>query len=335
MGLLSGRSNGNKASLRPKKPLARTDELVVEEFGDEFLIYDSRHHRAHSLGATAASVWRASDGATDVETLSERLDLSEVEIRHALDELEALDLMFVAVDVVQSGESKKSGITRRQMTMRSVKAGAAVVTAPLVYSINVNPALATLTPTPFQCELYTTQDCGSSAGCAAIFGCCCCCQGGGDCKTCGAISLCEGSKAVGQPCIPDQGGGVGFNCSSVGGKNPADPAGCCGVSGAKQCGCGWGPGGGCCNPTTKAPCTPGDANCVPCCNGGANNAAHSVLTSSDSLGCCKSTTVNCCTNPGNSCCQKSGFDAQGKRVDCCTNPNTACCQTANGCAQTA
>ncbi|HEX4735914.1 MAG TPA: PqqD family protein [Thermoleophilaceae bacterium] len=324
---MSGRSNGNHASLRAKKPLARTDELVVEEFGDEFLIYDSRHHRAHSLGTTAASIWRACDGTVDVETMSERLDLTEVEIRHALDELEALSLMHTPVDVMQSGETKSSGITRRQMTMRSVKAGAAVVTVPLVYSINVNPALATLTPTPFQCELYTTQDCGSDAGCAAIFGCCCCCQGGGDCKTCGSIALCEGANSPGQPCIPDQGGGTGTNCSSQGGKHPADTAGCCGVDGAKDCGCGWGPGGYCCKPGTLEKCDPGDTDCVPCCN--STDEGNVVITSSMPMGCCKSTVKNCCANPSEPCCQKSGF-AGKKRVDCCATPNEPCC--ASGCA---
>jgi hypothetical protein len=307
---------------------------VVEEFGDEFLIYDSRHHRAHSLGPVAAAVWRACDGSTDVATLACRLELGEDEINHALDELESLDLMYVAVDVMQSSGAKKSGITRRQMTMRSVKAGAAVVTVPLVYSINVNPALATTTPTPFQCNLYTTQDCGSDAGCAAIFGCCCCCQGGGDCKTCGAITLCEPAKtAPGQPCIPDQGGGKGTNCSSIGGKYSAETSGCCGVDGAKDCGCGWGPGGGCCKPGTLVACTPGDTDCVPCCNSTADG--NTVITSSDTLGCCKSKVRNCCADPTIDCCKKSGFDAQKKRVDCCATPNEACCLTAAGCKQTA
>jgi hypothetical protein len=44
------------------RPRARTDEIVVEELGDETLVYDKRRHRAHCLNRTAAAVWRACDG---------------------------------------------------------------------------------------------------------------------------------------------------------------------------------------------------------------------------------------------------------------------------------
>ena len=50
------------ASSRSKKPLARSEELVIEELGDELLVYDERTQRAHCLSATAARVWRACDG---------------------------------------------------------------------------------------------------------------------------------------------------------------------------------------------------------------------------------------------------------------------------------
>jgi hypothetical protein len=323
VGLLSGRSKGNHAELRATMPQAREDDLVIEEFGDELLIYDTKKQAAHSLGATATSVWRACDGATDMEVLSDRLDISETEIRYALDELEDLNLLEEsAITVVQSGKSERSGITRRQMTMRSVKAGAAVMTVPLVYSVNVAPAFAAITPTPFGCNLYTVRSCGTSTACGLIFGCCCCCQGGGSCKTCGATAFCNKGT---QPCAPVQGGGFGDHCSSVG-SQPLDARGCCGVDGADNCGCGFGPFAGCCNQNTGVACTPSsaNANCFNCC------AGQKLTENAGSVpGCCRSATVNCCVANPPACCAKSGASSA---ADCCgPNPPACCSQGPNFC----
>jgi hypothetical protein len=322
VGLLLGRTNEKThASKRVLKPQARTDKLVIEELGAELLIYDSANKRAHCLGSTAASVWRACDGEGDVATLSKTLNMSADDVSRTLDELEALELFeFTGLEVLQSASDEETGITRRQLTMRSVKAGAAAATLPLVYSINVSPALATLTPIPFQCEVYTVKSCGASTGCGSVAGCCCCCQGNGSCKTCGATAFCDQGT---QPCAPLQGGDFGAKCSDKKGTFPADPQGCCGISGADSCGCGFGPQAGCCTPAGTT-CVPGATNCFPCCNG-------TLLNSSNQLGCCKSSTVNCCTDSANPCCVKSGFDSHGNFVDCCTNPSGSCC--AGGCAQ--
>jgi len=316
VGLLSGRSKGNHAKLRTTMPQARDEGLVIEEFGDELLIYDEKTKSAHSLGATATKVWRACDGTTDIDAIAYRLDMSETEIQYALDELDGLRLLEAGITVVQSGKSKDSGITRRQMTMRSAKAGVAVVAAPLVYSVNVAPAFAAITPTPFGCNLYTVQSCGSSTACGLIFGCCCCCQGGGDCKTCGATAFCNKGT---QPCNPTQGGGFGDHCSSVG-STPLDVRGCCGVTGSKQCGCGFGPEAGCCNKNTGADCTPNsaDQNCFPCCHG------EVLVENVNSVpGCCVSAFANCCAASRPGCCAKST-----QTLDCCdpANAGLAACQ---------
>jgi hypothetical protein len=315
VGLMLGRTNQRHASsTRVLKPQARTDELVIEEVGDELLIYDSANKRAHCLGPAAAAVWRACDGNGSVDALSDTLDLSADEVKRVLDELEALELLErTGLEILQSGSDEGSGITRRQLTMRTVKAGAAVAVAPIAYSINVSPALATLTPIPFQCEVYTVQSCGTSDACGHVAGCCCCCQGGGACKTCGATAFCNAGT---QNCSPVQGGGTGTHCSSVG-STPADPRGCCGVTGAKQCGCGFGPNAGCCNQNTGTSCTPSvtDTNCFPCCNG-------ELLTSAAPLGCCTSVHENCCSANPPACCQKSTL-----KTDCCGPNPPACCAT--------
>jgi hypothetical protein len=294
--------------------LARSEDLIVEEVEDDVLVYDIVKKHAHCLGATAARVWRACDGQTDVEALSETLELSEDVVMQALDQLESTGLLESnGLQILSGSSGDGNGLSRRQF----VKVGGAAAATPLIYSIAVNTPMAAATPIPFQCEIYTVQSCGTSDACGHIAGCCCCCQGGGSCKTCGSASFCSAGT---QPCNPTQGGGFGAKCSTVG-ASPANPSGCCGVTGAKQCGCGFGPFGGCCDPTSGTACTPTDntTTCFPCCAGQA-------LTSAAMLGCCKSATVNCCVANPPACCGKSS-----QTVDCCGPNPAACCSTVGGC----
>ena len=48
-------------------PRARHDRLVVEQIGDEILIYDTVNNCAHTLNRTAALVWKLCDGKRTVK----------------------------------------------------------------------------------------------------------------------------------------------------------------------------------------------------------------------------------------------------------------------------
>ena len=69
------------------KPLARSDELIIEEIGDELLVADRKNNRAHSLNALAARVWHACDGETTTEQLVAKVDADPDAVAHALAEL--------------------------------------------------------------------------------------------------------------------------------------------------------------------------------------------------------------------------------------------------------
>lgn len=277
MSLIKGFNRGSYATMRVQKPRARTEDLLIEQLETELLVYDSQNHRAHCLGGTAARVWRACDGATDMQSLAIALQLTAEEVSNAVDELERSQLLD-GLPVLDVTSRKDSGITRREMTLRSAKLGGAIASAPLIYSIAVPSPAAAATPTPYQCNLYTTQDCGTSHGCGAIAGCCCCdvsCAAQGSCKLCSSVSFCNAGN---QECL--SGGAKAAHCSTQSGSQTvaANSAGCCGISGSLQCGCAYGAGGvagtggvgggaGCCDPSTQLPCLPGATNCVPCCNG--------------------------------------------------------------------
>jgi hypothetical protein len=152
-------------------PLARSQGLVVEELGDELLVYDLETDHAHSLGPEAAKVWRCCDGRTPVNVLRRQVELEAETVDRALEELAACDLLTTATHPAM-------GSTRRELTVKMAKLGAAVAAAPLIVSVTAPPAWAQRTvrfceqACPPPC---TSGNCGSC--CTAAFAGCCCCVG--------------------------------------------------------------------------------------------------------------------------------------------------------------
>jgi DNA-binding MarR family transcriptional regulator len=150
-------------------PLARADDLIVEELGGEVLVYDTRTDHGHSLSREAALVWRACNGKTPVEQLSSRLGLDQETVDRALAELDSCELLEVKPSIAADGS------TRREVTLRLAKVGAAVATAPLILSVAAPEAYAAVTLFGcLQIGIDQGNDCGGGGdGCKAI-GCCCC-----------------------------------------------------------------------------------------------------------------------------------------------------------------
>lgn len=288
------RSNGSHASISVSRPLARSNDLVIEELDGEVLVYDRTNKRAHCLTATAARVWRACDGQTDTDGIADLLELSSEAVRDALSELERTELLEISsIQVLQNGNGH--AMTRRELTKRSAQVGTAVAAAPLILSITAPTAMAAISPPPFVCQLYTTKDCGCSSGCGAVAGCCCCdtgCSDQGSCKVCSAVGFCNLGK---QECANQK--QQASKCSDECGHLPPNPGGCCSVSfpAPTGCGCNWGPQASCCDPTQPQngvagppfkPCT-STTNCVPCCNGyPITTATVAKVTTYPTFGCC-------------------------------------------------
>jgi len=62
----------------PKKldtdfPKARNRDLLIEDVGDELLIFDIGSNRAHCLNGSAAAIWQHCDGTRSIATLAEHL----------------------------------------------------------------------------------------------------------------------------------------------------------------------------------------------------------------------------------------------------------------------
>jgi hypothetical protein len=153
-------------SIPPSKPLARSEDLVVEELGDELLVYDLTTDQAHALGAAAARVWRACDGKSDALALGVELGLDGETVTRALEELRGCGLL-------EQGPQLAPGISRRDLGVRVAKVGGAVAATPLIVSLAAPLPAAAQTVTPLFCSEGITQGCGIQC---MVRNCCCCCQ---------------------------------------------------------------------------------------------------------------------------------------------------------------
>jgi hypothetical protein len=124
------------------KPIARKDELIVEEVLGEWVVYDKNQKRAHNLNSTMAWIWRHCDGATDVDEMAMQFDQefgssgSLDLIRSGIQQLEAANLLVSAPRAAQAMAATAPEMSRRSI----VAAGSAL--APILASILVPTAAA-------------------------------------------------------------------------------------------------------------------------------------------------------------------------------------------------
>jgi len=125
----------------PKNPKSRLAGLLVEQVGDDTIVYDKERNEAHSLNRTAAEVWRYSDGTSSVPQLAAKLgadldtETNETVVQYAIDELSRAHLLEGEVP------EDEALMTRRDMVRRM--SFAAAIALPVVLSISApTPAMA-------------------------------------------------------------------------------------------------------------------------------------------------------------------------------------------------
>ncbi len=112
-------------------PKARTKGVLVQEVGDELVVYDTERKEAHRLSPSAALVWRKADGTRSLEQLSslvgEELGVPGDEVAQlALDELSRGNLLDYGVTVQ---------VSRRAAMRKLAAAGVAALLIPSVSSV--------------------------------------------------------------------------------------------------------------------------------------------------------------------------------------------------------
>jgi hypothetical protein len=208
----------SRQQTRPVRPVARTEDLLVEEIHDETVVFDTRSREAHCLSPLATLVFANCDGETSVEDLAalatdaigEPVDTGKV--HEALAQLEERSLlMTVAPDGVA-----QNGLSRRQVLKRGAVTGGLVASAPLITSVFPPPAVA-----------GSTASCGGPPPLPTVL-CCPCTTGSGAnkeecCSAGGLFPKCVCTSAEGNSskfCKPQGPSGNDSACGPGGADMP-------------------------------------------------------------------------------------------------------------------
>jgi hypothetical protein len=222
---------------------ARTEDLVVQQFGNELLIYDRRTDVAHCLAETAALVWRACEGGATLDQLA----ASVVGHTAADGETNALQAL-AALEEKGLLDEAGGGVSRRHALRKMAGVGAGALLAPLVVSAAV-PKSAEAFGSPNTCGSPAAT--GQQKKCvnASTFGTgpanTCCGPGLLSCPSasgtgsggcyCGSDSKCQNCAQTGQSVNDPVHCSYG-SCSTKGAINLCCCSGVCSSTTANKCG---------------------------------------------------------------------------------------------------
>lgn len=134
-----------------KLPPARIENIVVQDAGDEVLIYDLITNKAFCLNETSAIIYQACDGKTSSDELKAKYHFSDDLIFFALDELKKEKL------IEDNYVSPFKGIKRREVIK---KIGlASMIALPVIVSL--------MAPT----AVMAAASCGGASPAGTILGC--------------------------------------------------------------------------------------------------------------------------------------------------------------------
>lgn len=121
-------------------PLARREQVTVQEVDNEIILYDGKTAQANVLNHTAAVIWKLCDGKTSVSEIAQRASkelnapVSESLVWYTLDQLSKKNLLETRATMPVT----LKGMTRRDF-IRAGAIGAAVV-LPVVVAMSAPKA---------------------------------------------------------------------------------------------------------------------------------------------------------------------------------------------------
>lgn len=177
-----------------KLPICRYDNIVLQEFAEEVLIYDLETNKAFCLNQTSAMVWHECNGNQSVAEISQSLTRK---LKSNVTE----EIVWLAISQFKSDGLLKNdnnfntpfdGLSRREVIK---KIGfASIVSLPMIASVTA--------PSAIQAQSDGACDCFSAAPNSHPPGCFCstdseCCSG-----VCFLMTICQNLAPVGATCCP-------------------------------------------------------------------------------------------------------------------------------------
>lgn len=195
------------------KPKTRNENVVVQEFENEILIYDLKINKAFCLNETSALIYQLCNGKNSVAEISQALNKH---LKQSISE----DLVWLALNDFKKDnlleESEKfeinfNGLSRRQVIR---KIGfASLVMLPLIMGVTAPVAAASAS---YSCGNSCADSSVCTGGCLTCFGICS--NGGSRCNVsisnCSTLADCTSDGMGGAICpLTNQAcAGLGFQC---------------------------------------------------------------------------------------------------------------------------
>ena len=148
-----------------QNPVARKNDLVVQEVTDEVLVYDLSSNKAHCLNETSAMVWKACDGTRSVADIAKLVGsnagghISEDLVWLAIDQLSENDLLEQEIKSAFAGQSRREVIKKIGL--------ASMIGLPIIASL-VAP---TNVLAAGSCVCVANADCAVQPGCPSTTNC--------------------------------------------------------------------------------------------------------------------------------------------------------------------
>jgi hypothetical protein len=139
------------------RPLARTENVVVESVGDETVVYDTVAHVAHALTRVAAAVFAYADGKNSAAEIAElasyRLGttVTEADVVTAIDVLDANSLLDGPVLDVRTGVSRRTALK----TFAAAGAGSMLVMSVATSAAQACITCSSVPPATYACSTNT------------------------------------------------------------------------------------------------------------------------------------------------------------------------------------
>lgn len=152
-------------------PVARKNDLVVQETSDEVLLYDLATSKAHCLNGSAAMVWKSCDGNSSVADIARKFELSgmgnvsEDFVWLAIDQLNENNLL-------ESKTTAKYSVHSRRQAIKTIGLASAVALPVIASLIAPQSALGSVScacQAPINCA--TLSSCPSQNTCNTNFVC--------------------------------------------------------------------------------------------------------------------------------------------------------------------
>jgi hypothetical protein len=118
-----------------KNPIAKTDNLVIQELGNETLVYDLDSNKAYNLNETSSFVWQNCDGKKGIADLAFALQkkanqpIKQEVVWFALNELKKEGLVSFETETPQ----ELTGLSRREV-IKKIGLGS-MIALPLITSL--------------------------------------------------------------------------------------------------------------------------------------------------------------------------------------------------------